>query len=145
MSKFSMYCKHLLAANNLSIYQLSKQSDLERTALHRMVTGKQMPSHEFFEKFCYSLRVSIQDRQELTELYLEEKIGLEKLCSKKPRTEPMLCPGLFKIVCILTPPPLPPSFSPLPSIPAHRPPHPPLPGKPPGIVPRPVQTVFPRP
>lgn len=83
MSKFSMYCKHLLSSNNLSIYQLSKQSGLERTALHRMVNGKQVPSQEFFEKFCSSLRIGIKDRGELSELYLEEKIGREKYFNRR--------------------------------------------------------------
>ena len=47
MSKFSEKCKELLTENGYNVYRLSQAASLERTTLHRMVTGKRLPGPEF--------------------------------------------------------------------------------------------------
>ncbi|MEE0419105.1 MAG: hypothetical protein UDG86_03555 [Lachnospiraceae bacterium] len=83
MSEFSTRCQQLIEANNTSVYRISKQTNLERTALHRMTIGRQIPPQDFFDKFCDFLRISPNERLELRELYLEEKIGREKYQNRK--------------------------------------------------------------
>ena len=83
MSEFSTRCQQLIEANNTSVYHISKQTNLERTALHRMAMGRQIPSQDFFDTFCETLRISPSERRELLELYLEEKIGREKYQNRK--------------------------------------------------------------
>lgn len=75
MSKFSNKCKELLIENGTNVYRLSANTDLERTTLQRMVTGKRLPNIEFIKTFCNVLRLSKIEEDELMELYRMESIG----------------------------------------------------------------------
>lgn len=75
MSAFSECCRQLLLESESTVYQIAKQSNLDRTSIQRMITGKRMPSIQFVEKFCSYLRITPIERTELLELYKIEKIG----------------------------------------------------------------------
>ena len=75
MSKFSDKCKEILAENGTNVYRLSNNTDLERTTLQRMVTGKRLPQLSFVKNFCQALRVSKFEEEELLELYRIEFMG----------------------------------------------------------------------
>lgn len=77
MSAFSECCRQLLLESGSNVYQIAKQSGLDRTSIQRMITGKRMPSIQFVEKFCSHLRITPIERTELLELYKIEKIGKE--------------------------------------------------------------------
>ena len=77
MSTFSECCRQLLSESESSVYEISKESGLDRTSIQRMITGKRMPSIQFVEKFCDHLRITPIERAELLELYRIEKIGKE--------------------------------------------------------------------
>lgn len=75
MSKFSERCKKYLEADGHTVYSFSKTAGLDRTTLHRLVTGKRLPSLEFLQAFCNELRINAREIKEIFELYEEEKVG----------------------------------------------------------------------
>lgn len=83
MSEFSEKCKEYVSKNNTNIYQLAKQSGLERTTLQRMVTGNRLPSIQVVREFCSNLQITTIEEEELLELYKIEKIGKEAYYTRK--------------------------------------------------------------
>lgn len=75
MSKFSERCKKYLEADGHTIYSFAKSTGLDRTSVHRLVTGKRLPSREFLLDFCDGLRINAREAKEILELYEEEKVG----------------------------------------------------------------------
>lgn len=75
MSEFSDMCKKIIEENGTSVYRLSIDTGLERTALHRMVNGKRIPNEQFVKQFIRALRVPYKEEKELLELYKCELIG----------------------------------------------------------------------
>lgn len=83
MSKFSERCKFYLNERDMTLYKCSQKSGIERTTLHRMVTGKRLPPQEALTCFCECLRLDNHARDELNELYYEEKIGTARFQNRK--------------------------------------------------------------
>lgn len=83
MSDFSERCRQYIEDTGITIYQLSKISGLDRTSLQRMATGKRLPGPEFVSQFCLYLRINPQQREELMELYEEERIGKPTYYNRK--------------------------------------------------------------
>lgn len=75
MTEFSGKCKELIAKSNISIYQLAKISNLDRTTLQKMVKGERLASRQFVQEMCSHLRITRQEERELMELYDMEKVG----------------------------------------------------------------------
>ncbi|MDO5423255.1 MAG: helix-turn-helix transcriptional regulator [Eubacteriales bacterium] len=75
MSHLSERCQQFLTENGTSVYQLSKTSGLDRASLHRLVTGKRIPTLEFLTKFCSAMRLNQADIRELMALYEEAHAG----------------------------------------------------------------------
>ncbi len=75
MSDFSEKCKEYVLKSNTNIYQLAKQTGLERTTLQRMVNGNRLPAIQIVRQFCSHLQVTPPEEEELLELYKIEKIG----------------------------------------------------------------------
>lgn len=83
MSKFSERCKFYIQSQGVTLYKCSQKSGIERTTLHRMVTGKRLPSMEALDTFCDYLRLDNSSRDELKELYYEEKVGTARYQNRK--------------------------------------------------------------
>ena len=83
MSEFSERCKEYVAKSNTNIYQLAKQSGLERTTLQRMVNGNRLPSIQVVKEFCSHLQITMIEEEELLELYKIEKIGKDVYYTRK--------------------------------------------------------------
>lgn len=77
MSAFSEYCRQLLLESGSNVYRIAKQSNLDRTSIQRMITGKRLPSIQFVEQFCSFLHLSSSEKDKLLELYKIEKIGMD--------------------------------------------------------------------
>lgn len=75
MSKFSDKLKLLIEESGIKIYQLAKNSELDRTTIQRSITGERLPSLNFVKKLSDYLRLSPAERIELFELYSISKIG----------------------------------------------------------------------
>ncbi len=75
MSRFSEKLKVLIEECGFSIYQLAKNSELDRTTIQRSISGERLPGIAFVEKLCDYLRVSPSERKDVMELYSIDKIG----------------------------------------------------------------------
>lgn len=75
MSKFSDKLKMLIEESGLKIYKLAKEANLDRTTIHRSMTGERLPSLEFVKNLSNYLRLSPTEKIELFDLYSISKIG----------------------------------------------------------------------
>lgn len=83
MSKFSEKLKLIIEESGIKIYQLAKNSELDRTTIQRSITGERFPSLNFVEKLIDYLRLSPIEREELFELYSINKIGEKVYAGRK--------------------------------------------------------------
>jgi transcriptional regulator with XRE-family HTH domain len=73
----------------MTIYQLAKSANLDRTTIQRSISGERLPNINFVEKLCDYLYVSPLERKELTELYSISKIG-EKIYFRRKYVKVLL-------------------------------------------------------
>ena len=83
MSDFSDRCRFYLNESGSNVYQISKQSGLDRTTIQRMLSGQRLPSQKFIETFSDYLHISTYEKLELIELYQIEKIGKSVYLNRK--------------------------------------------------------------
>lgn len=72
---FSRRLSDYVESSGYTVYKISQITDLGRTAIHQTMSGKLVPTREFFERLCAVFMITPQQKAELTELYLKEKIG----------------------------------------------------------------------
>lgn len=78
MSEFSDFCNMLREKSGMTIYYIAKVSDMERTALNRMLNGKRLPGYEDVERFCGTIRANEKEKEHIRELYIMEKMGKKR-------------------------------------------------------------------
>lgn len=78
MSEISKALTRYLKTSNTNVYQISQNSDLDRTMMQKMVKGTKLPSLKFFTKFCDYLILNEDERKELIRQFKIEKIGADK-------------------------------------------------------------------
>ena len=83
MSEFSDKCKELIQESGYTVYYLSVISDLDRTTLQRMITGKRLPGLDFILRFLDTLSVTQSDRESLLYLYDIEKFGSDYVIQRQ--------------------------------------------------------------
>lgn len=72
---FSRLISSYVESSGYTVYKISQITGLGRTAIHQTMSGKLVPTREFFERLCAVFMITPQQKAELTELYLKEKIG----------------------------------------------------------------------
>lgn len=77
MSDFSNKLQFYLERLDLSAYRLSKLSGMERTGIHRVITGQRLPSDRFMFSVVPHLRLNHMEEKELWKLLTIERIGRE--------------------------------------------------------------------
>lgn len=77
MSVFSERCRQMVVESESNVYEIARESGLERTALQRMIRGTRLPGIDFVERFFSFLRITPPERRELLTLYWMEKLGPE--------------------------------------------------------------------
>lgn len=75
MSKLSELCQYYIKQSHTNVYQIAKNTSLDRTMLQKMVKGTKLPGKEFFETFLDCLFINENEREELLYEYHIEKIG----------------------------------------------------------------------
>lgn len=96
MSKFVQYsnttefsrriAKYIEETGN-SVYKIAQITGLGRTAIHQVISGKLVPTKEFFEQLCTALTITPAQKSELTELFLCERIGKKAYYEQKKLIE----------------------------------------------------------
>ena len=75
MSIFGEHLRTLIDSNKINIYSFAKSVGLERTAMHKIMSGGRIPSQEYATKLIDALPLSPSERQNLLESYNISKIG----------------------------------------------------------------------
>lgn len=83
MSEFSERCKEYIHLSGTNVYQIAQLSNLDRTSLQRMVTGKRLPGIKFVKEFCNYLKINQLEKEELLELYQIETLGKETYYNRR--------------------------------------------------------------
>lgn len=78
MSLFGQHLRALIEANKVNVYALAKQAGLERTAIHKIMSGGRIPSEEYAQKLATSLPLSPEERRRFLESYKISSIGAHK-------------------------------------------------------------------
>ena len=83
MSIFSEYLHLLIQNRNISIAKLARESGVERTTIHKALTGGRILPYRAVEMLAYHLKLSPQEGQKLRHYYnlLFEKEGIYTLDS----------------------------------------------------------------
>lgn len=78
MSMFSEYLHLLIQNRNVFIAGLSRDSGVERTTIHKALTGSRILPYQAVELLAYHLKLSPQEGQKLRQYYnlLFEKEGI---------------------------------------------------------------------
>lgn len=74
-TEFSRRLCGYVESSGYTVYRISQITGLGRTAIHQTMSGKLLPTRDFFERLCAVFIITPQQKSELTELYLREKIG----------------------------------------------------------------------
>lgn len=74
-TEFSRRLCGYVESSGYTVYRISQITGLGRTAIHQTMSGKLLPTRDFFERLCAVFMITPQQKSELTELYLREKIG----------------------------------------------------------------------
>ena len=85
-SDFSRLISRYIESSGYSVYKISQLTGLGRTAIHQVMSGKLVPTKTFFEQLCTVFQITPRQKQELTELYLREKIGSKLYYEQKRLT-----------------------------------------------------------
>lgn len=78
MSEFSDFCNMLREKSGMTIYSIAKVSEMERTALNRMLNGKRLPGYEDVERFCGTIRANEKEKEHIRKLYMMERMGKKR-------------------------------------------------------------------
>lgn len=69
MSMFSEYLRFLIQSRNVSISKLSKESGVERTSLHRVLTGERVLSYQALQPLVQCLELSPGEVRKLNQYF----------------------------------------------------------------------------
>ena len=75
MSELNKKIQEYISRGQMTVYQLAKNTGLDRTMIQKMVKGTKYPGAKFFLKFCDALMLNMDEREELIELFRIEKVG----------------------------------------------------------------------
>jgi hypothetical protein len=75
MSLFSEQLKHLVEVNGGNIYRLAKSAQIERTTIHKAMSGERLPNEKFMEKLCSALQLTPSEKNLLFDYYSMAKYG----------------------------------------------------------------------
>lgn len=82
-TEFSRRISKYIEESGNSIYKIAQITGLGRTAIHQVISGKLVPTKEFFEQLCTAFTITPAQKAELTELFMSEKIGRKAYYEQK--------------------------------------------------------------
>jgi plasmid maintenance system antidote protein VapI len=75
MSLFGEHLRVLIDSNKVNIYGLAKSAGIERTAIHKIISGDRIPSDDYANKLADAMPLSPEERQRFWDSYNISKIG----------------------------------------------------------------------
>lgn len=90
MHSFSDTLSRLMEQKNLTVYQLSKLTGIERTSLHRIAKGTRPAHKEMLSKLANALRLTPDETEELQRSFAISEIG-ETVFYRREAVHDLLC------------------------------------------------------
>ncbi len=78
MSLFSEMLKQLVDANGSNVYRIAKNAQVDRTTIHKAMSGDRVPGAAFMEKLFCALQLTPSEKNRLLEYYNIAKLGESK-------------------------------------------------------------------
>ena len=75
MTLFSEKLKLYIEVSSQTIYQLSKKAEVNRTVIHKTISGERVPGNDFLEKLYSALMLSPEEKKELRRLAERARVG----------------------------------------------------------------------
>ena len=75
MSLFSEKLKLYIEVSHQTIYQLSKKAEVNRTVIHKTISGERVPGDDFLEKLYGALMLSPEEKREMRRLAERARVG----------------------------------------------------------------------
>lgn len=75
MSRFSERITTFVEATGFSVYQIAKKAKIDRSTIHKVITGERIPSNEFYKKLVRALDLTPYEQEELDDLFKMTKVG----------------------------------------------------------------------
>jgi transcriptional regulator with XRE-family HTH domain len=75
VSLFGEQLQTFIKSHEINIRSLTQKAGIERTAVHRIMTGERVPSEEYVSKLLDALPLSPAERQQFEESYHISQIG----------------------------------------------------------------------
>ncbi|MGN0695389.1 MAG: helix-turn-helix domain-containing protein [Oscillospiraceae bacterium] len=82
-TEFSRRISEYIAESGYTVYKISQITGLGRTAIQHIMSGKFVPTRDFFEKLCSVFPITPAQKEELNELYIKQKFGAKVYCERK--------------------------------------------------------------
>ncbi|MBR0398344.1 MAG: helix-turn-helix transcriptional regulator [Eubacterium sp.] len=83
MPELNRKIQKYISRSQVTVYQLAKNTGLDRTMIQKMIKGTKYPGVKFFYKFCDALMLNRDEREELIQLFRIEKEGYSRYQSRR--------------------------------------------------------------
>ncbi|MBQ9061239.1 MAG: hypothetical protein IJ121_00220 [Eubacterium sp.] len=83
MPELNRKIQKYISRSQATVYQLAKNTGLDRTMIQKMIKGTKYPGVKFFYKFCDALMLNRDEREELIQLFRIEKEGYSRYQSRR--------------------------------------------------------------
>lgn len=75
MSRFSERITTFVDSTGFTVYQIAKKAKIDRSTVHKVLTGERIPSADFYKKLCRAIELTPYEQEELDDLFKMAKIG----------------------------------------------------------------------
>ncbi|MGN1416885.1 MAG: helix-turn-helix domain-containing protein [Oscillospiraceae bacterium] len=82
-TEFSRRISEYIAESGYTVYKISQITGLGRTAIQHIMSGRFVPTRDFFDKLCAVFPITPAQKEELNELYIRQKFGEKIYCERK--------------------------------------------------------------
>ncbi len=89
MSLFSEKLKLYIEVSHQTIYQLSKKAEVNRTVIHKTISGERVPGDDFLEKLYGALMLSPEEKREMRRLAERARVG-EKVYRRREKVKAVI-------------------------------------------------------
>lgn len=89
MTLFSEKLKLYIEVSSQTIYQLSKKAEVNRTVIHKTISGERVPGNDFLEKLYGALMLSPEEKKELRRLAERARVG-EKVYRRREKVKAVI-------------------------------------------------------
>jgi len=83
MSLFGEHLRSIIEGNKINVYALSKRAGLDRSAIHKIMSGSKIPVEDYAQKLAAALPLSPAERTRFLEAYTISSVGEQRYKQRK--------------------------------------------------------------